>query len=72
MIGSTDAVAFYMDKPVDSITEIRLELVRARGPASHSSCCIEQLELSRLSKLRKQGLTQNRLNTCVGCICTAR
>ena len=30
MIGSPDDVAFYMDKPVDSITEIRLGLVRAR------------------------------------------
>ncbi|WP_223214315.1 hypothetical protein [Xanthomonas cucurbitae] len=30
MIGSPDDVAFYMDKSVDSITEIRLGLVRAR------------------------------------------
>lgn len=30
MIGSPDDVAFYMDKPVDSITEIRLGLVRSR------------------------------------------
>lgn len=30
MIGSPDDVAFYMDKSVDSITEIRLGLMRAR------------------------------------------
>lgn len=30
MIGSPDDVAFYMDKSADSITEIRLQLVRAR------------------------------------------
>ncbi|MGV1110344.1 hypothetical protein, partial [Xanthomonas translucens] len=30
MIGSPDDVAFYMGKSVDSITEIRLGLVRAR------------------------------------------
>ncbi|MDH4909530.1 hypothetical protein ACWA5G_03415 [Xanthomonas axonopodis pv. ricini] len=30
MIGSPDDVAFFMDKSVDSITEIRLGLVRAR------------------------------------------
>ncbi|MGV7175313.1 hypothetical protein [Xanthomonas axonopodis] len=30
MIGSPDDVAFFMDKSVDPITEIRLGLVRAR------------------------------------------
>ncbi|OQP70597.1 hypothetical protein IA54_016340 [Xanthomonas phaseoli pv. syngonii LMG 9055] len=30
MIGSPDDVAFYMDRSVDSLTDIRLGLVRAR------------------------------------------